>query len=120
MVYKLANTSDLETLSLDDTVTRDVLLEFTSVLTSEYGADRNVDTDDGGYVLYAAPGTTPEELKQWFDYSTHTIEYVNREFRASPPLCCAMFLLNNDFSVVIVMSIEDAPVEIVDNFEAGY
>lgn len=119
MVYKLGNVTDLESLPAMDKITYGVLWEFTNVLTNEYGADRDVDNDDGGYVLYATPGTKAEEVKAMFDYSA-TIEYVNRTLQAEPPICSALYLLNNDYAVVIVMSIADAPKEITDNFEEGY
>lgn len=120
MVYKLGNVSDLEKLMIADETTYNVLHELTSVLTNEYGADRNVNKDDGGYVLYAAPGTKPEEIKAFFDFSAHEIEYVNRFLKAQPPICTAFYVLNNEFVVTIVMSIEDAPQEITDNFEEDY
>ena len=120
MVYKLGNVTDLESLPPMDEVTYGTLFEFTSVLTNEYGADRNIDQDDGGFVLYATPGTDAEEVKAMFDYSAHTIEYVNRTLQAEPPICSALYILNNDFTVVIVMSISDSPKEITDNFEEGY
>ena len=120
MVYKLGNLKDLELLPVMDKITYGVLWEFTSVLTNEYGADRDIDNDDGGYVLYATPGTNPKEVKAIFDYTVHTIEYVNRTLQAEPPICSALFLIGNDFAVVIVMSIADAPKEITDNFEEGY
>ena len=65
-------------------------------------------------------GYTAKEVKAMFDYSAHTIEYVNRTLQADPPICSALFLLNNDYAVVIVMSIADASKEITDNFEEGY
>ena len=120
MVYKLANISDLDNLPSVDQKTWDTLYEFTKVLTYEYGADRNIDEDDGGYVLYATPGTTSEEVKAWFDYTAHPVEYVNRELKTSPPICSAIHILHNDYVVVIVMSIADAPPEISDYFEEGY
>lgn len=120
MVYKLGNLKDLKSLPAMDKVTYGTLFEFLNVLSNEYGEDRNIDNDDGGYVLYATPGTSPEEIKTVFDFSAHTIEYVNRTLQAEPPICSALFLIGNDFAVVIVMSIADAPKEITDNFEEGY
>lgn len=120
MVYKLGNLKDLKSLPAMDKVTYGTLFELISVLSYEYGEDRNIDNDDGGYVLYATPGTSPEEIKTVFDFSAHTIEYVNRTLQAEPPICSALFLIGNDFAVVIVMSIADAPKEITDNFEEGY
>ena len=104
MVYNLGNTSALASLPSTDPVTLQNLYELTSVLTNEYGDDRNIDTDDGGFVLYAPPGTPAKEVKASFDYT----------------ICCAFYLLNNEFAVTIVMSITDAPIEITDAFEEGY
>ena len=120
MVHKLAHVRDLESFAIPDPVTKKNLLEFLQTLDSEYGDSRNVEEDDGGYVLYCDPGTRPEELKALFDYSERTVEYVNRDLNASPPICNAMYLLNNEYAVVIVMSISDAPEEITEAFEEGY
>ena len=120
MVYKLGHVADLERLTIADEVTRNNLVELLQILDSEYGDDRDIENDDGGFVLYATPGTKPEEIKAFFDYSTHEIEYVNRFLKAQPPICTAFYILNNEFVVTIVMSIADAPNEITDNFEERY
>ena len=116
MVYKLGNVSDLDTLPSVDKITWKNLYELTSILTNEYGVDRNVDNDDGGFVLYAPPSSTAEDIKACFDYTKHTVEYVNRDHG----ICCAFYILNNEFTVTIVMSISDAPTEITEAFEEGY
>lgn len=120
MVYKLANVADMDMLPQLEQKTWDILYEYTSVLTNEYGASRNVDTDDGGYVLYATPGAAAEEIKERFDFSTAELEYVNRYPWTSPPICGAMYILHNEYVVVIVMSIADAPAEFVEAFEEGH
>ena len=120
MVHKLGHVADIERLAITDEVTRNNLLELLQILDNEYGEDRNIDNDDGGFVLYATLGTNPEEIKAFFDYSAHEIEYVNRFLKAQPPICTAFYILNNEFVVTIVMSITDAPNEITDNFEEGY
>lgn len=51
MVYKLGNLKDLKSLPAMDKVTYGTLFELVSVLSYEYGEDRNIDNDDGGYVL---------------------------------------------------------------------
>lgn len=116
MVYKIGNIKDLESLPSMDDVTTTTLYEYAKVLTYEYGEDRDIDHSDGGYILYATEGTPAEDIKEYFDYTQNTIEYVNR----SGHICSAMYLLTNDFAVVIVLSIADAPKEITDAFEEGY
>lgn len=117
MVYKLANIKDLERLPFTRGRTMDILYELTSVLTHEYGADRDVDNDDGGYVLYVTPGTPHREICRWFNYPVHTIEYVNVARDTEPPLCCAFYFLNNDYAVVIVMPVAEAPEEITKEID---
>ncbi len=116
MVYKLGNYRDMESLPSLDSTTEDILYSYTSVLSYEYGEERNVDTDDGGYVLYALPGTNSEELKAYFDYTKHTPEYVDKY----GSICVAMYIIHNEYAVVIVMSIADAPEEITKEFVEGY
>ena len=113
MVYKIGCLSDLETLSLINDVALELLSHHASVLSYEYGENRNIDTDDGGYILYAVPGTSEEELKAFFDFSKHIPEHVDQY----DTLCESVYLLNNDFAVVIIISIADAPTEILNEIE---
>jgi hypothetical protein len=113
MVYKIGNLADLETLPLISDVTLELLYHHASVLTHEYGADRNIYDSDGGYILYAAPGTDTEELKVFFDVTKHTPEHVDQY----DTLCEAVYLLNNDFAVVIIMSMDDAPTELLNEID---
>ena len=116
MVYKLCNICDMASLPSMSQNAWNNIFEFVKVLTFEYGSDRNIDHDDGGYVLYCPEGTSCEEIKDYFDYSKNTVEYVNR----SGDICCAMYLLNNDYAVTIIISTADAPNEITEAFEEGY
>ena len=113
MIYKLANISDMAMLPSLDDISYTNVYEFVSVLEQQYGVDRNIDADDGGYVLYVSKGTNCEEIKAFFDYSKNTIEYVNR----FDDILCAVYLLNNDYAVVIILSADDAPSEITNEIE---
>ena len=120
MVYKLGNESDLANLPGLDAGTFEILQELTSILSSEYGEDRDIDRDDGGYVLYAEPGTTALALRKKFDYTKHTIEYVNRQPRTDPMLCAAFYILQNEYTVVLVLAMDDAPDEILEAIDERY
>ena len=113
MIYKIGNISDLSSLPLTDVTTLKLLYHHARALSREYGEKRNVNTDDGGFILFAPPGTSVEELKAFFDTSAHTPERVN----TYGSLCEAIYLLNNDFAVVIIMSIVDAPTEILNEID---
>ena len=110
MVYKIGNVSDLDTILLLDDTALELLLHYARVLTCEYGENRNVDTDDGGYILYATPGTDTEDVKAFFDYTKHTVESVDRY----GSLISAMYILHNEFVVTLIMSASDAPTELIN------
>lgn len=84
------------------------MYHYASVLSVEYGEGRDVDKDLGGYILYALPGTTAEEIKAYFDYTQNEIDIVD----SNGKFCSALYILGDDYGVVIVMSTEDAPEEI--------
>lgn len=109
MVYKIGNVSDLSTIPKADDKAKEILYHFARVLTTEYGEDRNIDTDDGGYILYALPGTTTEEIKACFDYTQNVLEY-GEIFES---ICYAVYIISSDYGVVIVMSTKDMPKEIL-------
>ena len=113
MVYKIGNVADLGILSLIDDATLELLSHYARVLTDEYGENRNVDEDDGGYLLYAPSGTSVEEIKTCFDYTKHCAESVDRfgDFLA------ATYILNNEFAVTIILSMADAPTEILNELD---
>ena len=113
MVYKIGNVSDLESIAITDANAYALLSQYAKLLSYEYGEDRNVDTDDGGYVLYATPGTNDKDIKDYFDYSKHTVESVDR----FGSLVVAMYILHNEYVVLIVMSEADAPEEIIKEID---
>lgn len=116
MVYKLGRISDLVILPSIDPIAYDMIFEYVKVLSYEYGENRNIDHSDGGYVLFATESSDLEELKTYFDYSKSIPEYVNR----SGGYCSSLYVLNNDYCVVLILKIKDAPACISDHFEEGY
>lgn len=110
MVYKIGSISEFDTLPLVDDTVLELLHHHASILSHLYGEERNLDESDGGFVLYATPGTRTEDIKVFFDISKHTVEYVN----IYGSLCEAVFVLNNESVVTIIMSVDDAPAEILN------
>ena len=109
MVYKIGLMSDLERITITDDDTKNIIRHYARILTDEYGADRNIDKDDGGYILYATPEAKAEELKKFFDYTQNIAEFVE----VQGEVCAAVYILSSDYGVVIVMSVADAPPEIL-------
>lgn len=113
MVYKLGTPADLRQLPPLDAGIYNILFEQVKILSDGYGTSRNIDTDDGGYILYATPGAPVEDIKAIFDYSAVRAEYVTLDSSVEPAICKALYIINNEFSVMIVMSLADAPPEII-------
>ena len=109
MVYKIGNVSDLARIPISSDKAKEILYHFARVLTTEYGEDRNIDTDDGGYIIYALPGTDVKEIKDRFDYTQNILEYGE----AFEDVCYAVYILAQDYGVVIVMSTADMSDEIL-------
>lgn len=116
MIYKLGGPGDLEHIPSLSPEAREVLLKYLQVLAEEYGENRDLDHDMGGYLLYCQPGTKQEELLSVFDYREHLLEWV--EWGRN--LCVGLFLLTDDYGVVLVMAKEDAPKEMFKETERGY
>lgn len=110
MVYKIGNVSDLGMIPLIDDTALELLHHYARVLTSEYGQERNIDTDDGGFVLYCPKGTKTEDIKAYFDYTNHIVESVD----GYGELYAAMYILHNEFAVTIVGWMKDAPTEFIN------
>ena len=110
MVYKIGNITDLATIPITDGKAFELLYHYARVLSQEYGRERNVNEDDGGYILYAPLGTNTEAIKAYFDYTEHTVESVDRYGE----LYAAMYILSNEFAVTIVGSLVDAPPQFIN------
>ncbi len=110
MIHKIGSVKDLNSIPNIDKEARKIIFEFANVLTQEYGEDRDIDKDYGGYVLYAEPGTSIDEVKAKFDYTKHPLEFIERSF-TTPYIYTILYLTSCEYGVVVVMHEEDAPDE---------
>ena len=110
MIHKLGNICDVTKLKHINLSVKEALLDYTSVLTNFYGEYRDIDNDDGGYVLYCEKGTLPEDIKSFFDYSENVLECVNNI--TNTDFFSATYILNNEFAVILVVHNDDIPDEI--------
>ena len=111
MVYKLYNTDDIALIPMVSDEALELLRFHTQVLDT-YGKERDEESD-GGYVLYAPSGTSVEELKLVFDISARTPEWVNKYGN----LCEATYLVTNEYVVVVIMSLDSVPTEILNEID---
>lgn len=110
MVYKIRNVDDLSSIPMTNDETRENLYHFAKVFTYEYGGNVNY---EGGYILYVTPGLDPEEIKAYFDYLQNALEYGS----ISDEVCYAIYVISDDYSIIIVSSKEDMPYEILAEIE---
>ena len=109
MVFKLGTVADMEKLKRISVpaAVRQALVNDLAILDREYGADRNVDNNDGGFLLYCTPSTNKTEVKAFFDAENHLLEWADR-IDSAPPYCIALYLLSNDYAVEIIMPLSEA------------
>ena len=115
MVYKLGTAADMSTLAsaVVPAAVRCALQEDLALLDREYGAERNIDQSDGGFLLYCTPGTKPHEVKTFFDPGKHVPEWAE-PVRGEPAYTMALYLLTNDYAVELVVATQDAE-DIISN-----
>lgn len=113
MIYKIGTIADMDSIVFESDDVKQLVYHYARILTEEYGADRNVDTDDGGYILYATMGTNAKEIKTFFDYTSNLVEFVE----VDGELCAALYMLSSDYGVVIIISLVDAPPEILNEIK---
>ena len=110
MIHKLGTTSDLMSLPSLNPNARKIIENDLAILDENYGSDRDIDNDYGGYVLYCDYGIKTEELKERFNYIEHTPEFVDLIYG----YCHAVYIISDEYAIVVVISKDDAPKEIKD------
>lgn len=106
MIHKLAHMSDITGLELSPKLEA-VIKDYLDTYDTLYGEDRDVENDDGGYILYCDKGTSPMDVRMQFDYTEETCEYTQRI--EGTEYMQALFILNNEYVVFIIMTEADMP-----------
>ena len=73
-----------------------------AVLDEEYGENRNIQKDLGGYVLLCDSDTTAEELDEVVNLSYDLYEWADEIETYNDTYVMALYLLSSDYSVVTV------------------
>ena len=116
MVYKLGTSKDMSMLASVTVphAVRCALQGDLAILDREYGAERNIDHSDGGFLLYCTPGTKPVEIKPFFNPDKHVPEWAE-PLRDEPAYTMALYLLTNDYAVELFVATQD-----VENIISNY
>lgn len=91
------------------------LCRCTATLDIEYGAKRNY-LESGGYTLILEEAKDLAELRKIINCDTHPCEWANRIGEAGE-FISALYLLNDDFSVVVLLPSAIAPDAILKDLE---
>ena len=84
------------------------------ILDEEYGYDRNWELEGGYSILVELPEDL-EAVKTYVDWDRHPPEWVTRI--SYTKIISALFIMNNDFSIMAYMPQEIAPQTLLDELE---
>ena len=108
MVFKLGTVEDMKILPQLEPSLRDYIKYLLLVLDTEYGTDRDIDSNDGGYVVFVTENTSDDEITEVFDFKNHSVEYVE----IGETYSTAVYLLNNEYTVMLIMPTNELPDEL--------
>ena len=113
MVYTIGTTREIPSLpcTLPQNVKKE-LLRCTAVLDREYGEDRDYH-QTGGYSLIVETVEDISSIRPTLDLEAHFPEWADRYGNYA----AALYLLNDDFSVVLFIPLAIAPKSILNELE---
>ena len=108
MLYRIGTKAEVQTMQnkLPESVYKE-LLRCTAVLDEAYGAERNY-VESGGYSLIAETDEDITEVKNIIDYENHLCEWLDL-WEGSPDYVTVLYLMNNDYSIVLFMPLAIIP-----------
>ena len=114
MLYRIGTVKEMR--PLYDKFHEDVIAQLyhcTKVLDDIYGAERDY-LQSGGYSLIAETTDDLSGIREIIDFDTHPCEWADR---LDGDFLSALYLLNDDFSVVVFMPIAIAPPTLLSELE---
>ena len=115
MLYTIGTAHELSILPKH--LPQELVLEILAglvILDAEYGESRNY-LESGGYSVLADSIEDISGLRAIIDYEKHPCEWATRIGRTS--YVSALYILNNDFSIMIYLPLSIAPTEIINELE---
>lgn len=112
MIYKIGTMNELKRVGnrfpLD---VRNDLVHYIAILDDEYGEDRDYFVQ-GGYCVVAETEDDVEKIKEIIDYDTQLLEFATYSGE-SKEYVTALYLLGDDFGIVLFIPSGIAPRKIV-------
>ena len=115
MLYRIGLVSEIPT--LPSNIPEQVRTEITQglvVLDCEYGEDRNY-LESGGCSILVEIAEDLTQLKEIVDYDNHACEWSTRIGKTG--YASALFIMNNDYSILVYMPIDICPEPILSELE---
>lgn len=116
-MIKLLNASHLSHISHLEKEVQTYALEALTILDEEYGKDRDLITDLGGYIAIIEHPNEIEELEKLHncDLTKNPCpEYVDFIITEDGPIYTAsLFLLSSDYGIIMILPYEMTPKEIL-------
>ena len=115
MLYRVGTKKELSTLPcvLPEKVYAE-LLRGLAILDAEYGAERD-SLLIGGFSLIAENREDVSQIKNYVDYDRHPPEWVTKI--STTGYLSALFIMNNDFSIMVYLPVTIAPEAIKKELE---
>ena len=115
MLYRIGTVRELQNLSLPDVVYREIL-RCTEILDKEYGENRDY-IQSGGYTIFCETKDDIEKVREIIDFERHPCEWADVLYSDNEIFVSALYLLNDDYSLVVIMPAKDAPPAIQAEME---
>ena len=115
MLYTIGTANELSLLPshLPEELVTEILTGLV-VLDAEYGESRNY-YESGGYSVIAETIEDIPSLKAIIDFEKHPCEWATKIGRTG--FVSALYILNNDFSIMVYLPQDIAPTEIITELE---
>lgn len=116
MLYKIGTLKEAKTMEgkIPDSVFSELIRDV-AVLDSDYGEDRNY-LESGGYAVIAETGDDVLGLQKIIDYEKHPCEW-SAVVESDSGYLAALYLLNDDYAIMLFMPIAVAPDVILNDLE---
>ena len=114
MLYRIGTVKEIEAVKTKfPSAVIQKLHHCTSVLDEAYGEDRDY-LQSGGYSLLAENEQDLAAIKPIIDFDTHPCEWADR---IGDDYLSALYLLNDNFSIVVLMPVAIVPPTILSDLE---
>ena len=114
MLYRIGTVKEIGILR--GSFTRDIFEQLnacTQTLDEAYGADRNY-SETGGYSLIAETREDIDQIRAIINFEQHPCEWVDR---LDGDYLSALYLMNDDYSIVVFMPLAIAPEVLLHELE---